>query len=34
MAEEALGAQVAIRENALPSLAVEALLLAPVAAQG
>jgi hypothetical protein len=34
MAEEALGAQVAIRENALPSLAVEALLLAPIAAQG
>jgi len=34
MAEEALGGQVAIRENALPALAVEAVLLAPLAAQG
>jgi DNA polymerase-3 subunit delta' len=34
MAEEALGAQVAIRENAQPGLAVEAVLLAPLAAQG
>jgi DNA polymerase-3 subunit delta' len=33
MAEEALGAQVAIRENAQPGLAVEAVLLAPLAAQ-
>lgn len=32
MAEEALAAQVAIRENAQPALAVEALLLAPLAA--
>jgi len=34
MAEEALGGQVAIRENAQPTLAVEAVLLAPLAAQG
>jgi len=34
MAEEALGGQVAIRENAQPALAVEAVLLAPLAAQG
>jgi DNA polymerase-3 subunit delta' len=34
MAEEALRGQVAIRENALPALAVEAVLLAPLAAQG
>ncbi|MCW3038036.1 MAG: polymerase delta prime subunit [Actinobacteria bacterium] len=33
MAEEALGGQVAIRENAQPALAVEAVLLAPLAAQ-
>jgi DNA polymerase III gamma/tau subunit len=34
MAEEALGGQVAIRENAQPALAVEAVLVAPLAAQG
>jgi DNA polymerase III gamma/tau subunit len=34
MAEAALGGQVAIRENAQPALAVEAVLLAPLAAQG
>lgn len=34
MAEEALGGQVAIRENAQPALAVEAVLLAPLAVQG
>ena len=34
MAEVALGGQVAIRENAQPALAVEAVLLAPLAAQG
>ena len=33
MAEEALGGQIAIRENAQPALAVEAVLLAPLAAQ-
>ena len=34
MAEAALAGQVAIRENAQPALAVEAVLLAPLAAQG
>ncbi|HEU5003610.1 MAG TPA: hypothetical protein VFW71_12655 [Actinomycetota bacterium] len=34
LAEDALGAQRAIRENALPSLAVEAALLAPAALGG
>lgn len=34
LAEDALGAQQAIRENALPSLAVEATLLAPAALAG
>jgi DNA polymerase-3 subunit delta' len=34
MADEALGSQVAIRENAQPALMVEAVLLAPLAAQG
>lgn len=34
LAEDALGAQQAIRENALPSLAVEAALLAPAALGG
>jgi hypothetical protein len=34
MADAALGGQVAIRENAQPALAVEAVLLAPLAALG